>query len=78
MSKKESDLVDEPKGHFYIESDEKLFFVIVLKKYDANLRDMMKKGILKEDNKKKVLARLAKYVKDNIIMGVPHGDIKDS
>ena len=76
MSKNYPDLVDQPKGHFYIESDEKLFFVIVLKKHDSNLRDMMKNGVLREGNKTKVLARMAKYVEDNGF--TPHGDIKDS
>ena len=75
MSKKEPDLVDKPKGHFFIKAGGDLFFVIVMKKYDSNLHKAKEK--LTAENKKAVVKRLGEFVKKYHYL-FTHGDIKDS
>ena len=75
MSQKESDLVDEPKGFFYIKTTDELFFVIVMKKHKSNLSELNQKSLLSQDNKKTILKKLAEFVRkygDDFC----HGDIK--
>ena len=75
MSQKVSDLVDEPKGFFYIKTTDELFFVIVMKKHKSNLSEMNQKGLLSQDNKKLVLEKLVEFVK-KYGNDFSHGDIK--
>ena len=71
------DLVDKPKGHFFIEVGDELFFCLVMKKHMKSLHQMNKAGLLNEENKKLVVQRLKKFVEvsDGTFC---HGDIKES
>ena len=69
------DFVDNPKGHFFIEVGDELYFCLVTKKHVANLHQMNKAGLLSEDNKKRVVDRLVNFVLDS--EHVPHGDLKE-
>ena len=60
------DLVDKPKGHFFIETEGELFFCLVMKKHRMNLRQMNQAGLLSEDNKRTVVEKLADFVANNL------------
>ena len=71
------DLVDKPKGFFFIEAEGQLYFCIVMKKHKTNLYQMNKSRLLSEDNKKLVVKRLAEFVRKRSY-SCCHGDIKNS
>ena len=71
------ELVDKPKGHFFIEVGSDLYFCLVIRKHTTSLYQMEKKGLLSEENKKKVVQRLANFVEDDNRYDC-HGDIKDN
>ena len=74
------DLVDSPKGHFFIEVGDQLYFCLVMKKHRTNLYQMNKTGLLSEENKRRVVERLVKFNKETNsgISVFCHGDIKES
>ena len=73
-------MVDRPKGFFFIEAEGQLYFCIVMKKHRTNLYQMNKSRLLSEDNKKRVVKRLAEFVERRLFERnlICHGDIKNS
>ena len=74
------DLVDSPKGHFFIEIGNELYFCLVVKRHRTNLHQMNKIGLLSEENKKQVVERLVKFNERTFPLKITlcHGDIKES
>ena len=71
------DLVDKPKGHFFIEVGDQLYFCLVMRKHLTNLHQMNKAGLLSEENKKRVVEELVK-ISYSLTTNLCHGDIKES
>ena len=71
------DLVDSPKGHFFIDVGDQLYFCLVLNTHLTNLYQMNKAELLCEQNKKRVVKELAKF--SNLsLTNSSHSDIKES
>ena len=67
--------MDKPDGHFYMKVENRLYFVVVMKKHVSNLDEMNRNELLSHENKKKVIKNLTEFVDAT---NPSHGDLKES